>query len=126
MRRSTDQNRRPPSTRVGECSWKDLPDPPELIQSSEGGTTPPDPPELIQSSEGGTTPPDPPELIQSSEGGTTPPQPPELIRGPAARPLRSTVRGSAHTARDWCLGTRPPERAGIAAGTALADLEKPA
>src|SRR5215217_8325805 len=109
MRRSTDQNRRPPSTRVGECSWKDLPDPPELIQSSEGGTTPPDPPELIQSSEGGTTPPDPPELIRA-----------------APRPLRSTTRGSAHTARDWCLGTRPPERAGIAAGTALADLERPA
>src|SRR5215203_1935933 len=108
MRRSTDRNHRPPSTQVGE-SWKNPPDPRDLIQSSEGGTTPPDPPELIQSSEGGTTPPDPPELIRA-----------------APRPLRSTTRGSAHTARDWCLGTRPPERAGIAAGTALADLERPA
>src|SRR5215218_1277267 len=106
MRRSTDRNHRPPSTQVGE-SWKNPPDPRDLIQSSEGGTTPP-------------------ELIQSSEGGTTPLGPPEPIRGPALRPLRSTTRGSAHTARDWCLGTRPPERAGIAAGTALADLERPA
>src|SRR5215211_11548 len=82
-------------------------------------------PPSTQVGESWKNPPDPRDLIQSSEGGTTPPDPPELIRA-APRPLRSTTRGSAHTARDWCLGTRPPERAGIAAGTALADLERPA